>query len=236
MKRITKTTEHTWQCPYCGFLNDLQNTTCEKCGSIRKGDEVVQEITTSYTNYEETTTTTEGNQPSNYVIVNYTRITLIGIVAALLIIGALTFFFSNRDTPVNYNNENYTVVSKEWEYTVNIGEFVEEKDLTSFNKPPVGAENIRTRQVQQSNGWYKTEYMYDYADWKVVKTETISGSKDIPTYKEYNVAEGEKIMSSTTARFSVTCMTPSGRQVFTVLESKWKTFTVDKTYPASEFK
>lgn len=151
MKRITKTTEHTWQCPYCGFLNDLQNTTCEKCGSIRKGDEVVQEITTSYTNYEETTTTTEGNQPSNYVIVNYTRITLIGIVAALLIIGALTFFFSNRDTPVNYNNENYTVVSKEWEYTVNIGEFVEEKDLTSFNKPPVGAKNL-----------YKKRWSYEF--------------------------------------------------------------------------
>ena len=105
MKRITKTTEHTWKCPYCGFLNDLQNTTCEKCGSIRKGDEVVQEITT---NYEETTTTTEGNQPSNYVI-NYTRITIIGIAAALLIIAAIVFFFSNRATPVNYNNENYKI-------------------------------------------------------------------------------------------------------------------------------
>ena len=214
MKRIIKTTEQKWKCQYCGYLNVLKNTTCEKCSSIRKGDEVVQEITT---NYEETTTTTEGDKPSNYIIaVDYTRITIIVIAAALLIIGALAFFFSSKAIPVNDNNENYTVVNKEWQYTVSIGEFVEEKDLTSFNKPPFGAKNIRTRQVQQSNGWYKTEYVYDFDDWKVVKTETISGSKDIPTYKEYNVAEGEKIMSRTTARFSVTCMTPSGRQVFTV--------------------
>ena len=233
MKKIIKTTEHTWQCPYCGFLNDLQDTTCKKCGSIRKGNEVEQEITT---NYEETTTTTEGDQPSNYIItINYTRYVFLGIIGTLLVIAALVFFFSNKSTSVSFNNENYTVVSKEWEYTVNIGEFVEEKDLTSYNKPPIEAENIRTRQVQQPNGWYKTQYVYDYSDWKVVKTETISGSKDIPTYKEYTPADGEKVMSFTKARYSVTCMTPSGRQVFNVSEDKWKTFTVEKTYPASEF-
>ena len=71
----------------------------------------------------------------------------------------------------------------------------------------------------------------------MTKTETITGSKDIPTYKEYIPADDQKVMGYTTARFTVTVMTPTyGRQVFTVSEAKWKTFTVDKTYPASEFK
>ena len=235
MKRITRTTERTWQCPYCGFLNDLQNNTCEKCGAVRNGNEVEKEITTDFT---ETTTTTEVDQPSDYVITTHASIrTILLIVGALAVIAIIAIFLSNRSTPINFNDENYAVVSKEWEYTVNIGEFVEEKDITSYTAPPVGAENIRTRQVQQSNGWYKTEYIYDYADWKVTKTETITGSKDIPTYKEYIPADDQKVMGYTTARFTVTVMTPTyGRQVFTVSEAKWKTFTVDKTYPASEFK
>ena len=149
MKRITRTTERTWQCPYCGFLNDLQNTTCEKCGVVRNGNEVEKEITTDFT---ETTTTTEVDQPSDYVITTHASIrTILLIVGALAVIAIIAIFLSNRSTPINFNDENYAVVSKEWEYTVNIGEFVEEKDITSYTAPPVGAENIRTRQVQQSN-------------------------------------------------------------------------------------
>lgn len=234
MKKIIKTTEQNWKCPYCGFLNNLHDYTCQKCGAVRKGDEVVKEITT---NYRETTTTMDGDQPSNRSItVNSSRQLFLLFTGALLVIVALVFFFTNKSNPISYNNENYTVVAKEWEYTVNIGNFVEEKDLTSYDKPPVGAKNIRAHQVRQPNGWYKTEYIYDYAEWKVVKTETISGGEDIPTYKEYTPAEGEKVMSTSVARYLVTCITPSGKQVFSVSEDKWKSFTIEKTYPSSEFK
>ena len=44
MKKITKTTERNWQCPYCNFLNDLSSNTCKNCGAVRNGNEVEKEI------------------------------------------------------------------------------------------------------------------------------------------------------------------------------------------------
>ena len=235
MKKITKTTERNWQCPYCGFLNDLANNTCEKCGAVRNGDEVEKEITT---NFEETTTT-ETAEVSDVIISTRNGFkAIIGIIVAILVVFAITLIVNHVGSPNSRSGsdgEQYTILSRDWEYTINIGEFVEETGITSFTQPPKGATNVTTRQVQQQNGWYKTEYTYDYADWKVVRTETITGSGDLPTYKEYTPKEGEKIMSTLKTRYTVTVMTASGKKVISLPEEKWVSLIVGNTYPSSEF-
>jgi len=236
MKKIIKTTERNWKCPYCGFLNDLSTNTCEKCGAVRNGDEVEKEITT---NFEETTTT-ETPEVSDIVITTHNGLkTILGIIVGLFAVLALVLIVNRVVTPsgsISHNGtEKYTVISKDWEYTLSIGEYVEETRITSYNKPPKGATNIETRQVQQSNGWYKTEYTYDYADWKVVRTETITGSDDIPTFKEYTPAEGENVMATSKVRYTVTVMTASGKKILNVSKDKWITFVIDNEYSSDEF-
>lgn len=239
MKKIIKTTERNWQCPYCGFLNDLSKNTCEKCSAIRNGNEVEKEITT---NFEETTTI-ETHEGSDIVISTRNSLKVIlSLSCAFAIIIVLCLiankFTSTNSSPQNNNlsYENYTVISKDWEYTISIGEFVNVTDIKSTTAPPKGATNIKTHQVQQENGWYKTEYTYDFADWKVTRTETITGSDSIPTFKEYTaLTEDEKIISTSVPRYTVTVNTSSGKQVIRVSESKWITFVKEKTYPASEF-
>ena len=238
MKKIIRTTERNWQCPYCGFLNDLSENTCEKCGAIRNGDEVEKEITT---NFEETTTTETGEVPDVVISTHKNVQALLAIIVGLIAVFAAVFIIHAIVTPDSNNGgssknaEQYTVLSKEWEYTISIGEMVEETRITSYTEPPKGATNIETRQVQQSNGWYKTEYTYDYADWKTVRTETITGSGEVPNFKEYTLAEGEKLMNTPKVRYTVTVMTASGKKTISVSESKWISIVIGNTYSSSEF-
>ncbi len=233
MKKIVKTTERNWQCPYCGFLNDLSDNSCKNCGAVRNGDEVEKEVTT---NFEETTTT-ETAEVSDIVISAHKTIpTLLKIIIALLAVLTAAYFIIGgvSITREDANIEQYTVVSKTWEYTISIGEYAEVKGITSYIKPPADATNIETKQVMQSNGWYKTEYTYDYFDWKVVRTETITGEDDVPTFKEYSVSEGEKIMETSEVRYMVTVNTSSGKKNISVSKAKWITLIPGKVYSSNE--
>ena len=234
MKRIIKTTERNWQCPYCGFLNDLSENSCKKCGAVRNGDEVEKEVTT---NFEETTTT-ETVEASDIVISTHKSLRTLLISAIVLVIVLAVVYFAmvniNSGDPTT-NIEQYTVVSKTWEYTISIGEYVEVTGITSYVKPPVGATNIETKQVMQSNGWYKTEYTYDYFEWRVVRTETITGENDVPTFKEYTVSDSEKIMETSDVRYMVTVNTSSGKKNLSVSKEKWITLVPGKVYSSKEF-
>lgn len=232
MKKIIKTTERNWQCPYCGFLNDLSENTCEKCGAVRNGDEVEKEITT---NFEETTTTVESAEDSEPILTTRSapKIILAIVLALAIVFGAamIANIFSKSHTT---DTDHFTVISKQWEYTVSIGEYVEDR-VTSYTQPPVGATNITTRQVQQQNGWYKTEYTYDYQDWKIVRTERITGESSIPTFTEYTPQEGEKIMNTSKAQYTVTVQTYNGMKTISVSQDKWTTIIVGNTYSEGDF-
>ena len=225
MKKIKKTTERNWQCPYCGYLNDLSENTCKQCGAIRNGDEVEKEITT----FEETTI--ESTEDSEPIIKTHISIKVI-LVIALIGVAVIAMIFAKPHTT---DKEQLTVISKQWEYTVSIGEFVEEKGITSYTQPPYDATNVTTRQVQQENGWYKTEYTYDYQNWKVVRMELITGEKDIPTFNEYTPQEGEKVMDTSDANYMVTVQSYSGKKTITVSKDKWIAIVVGNTYSESDF-
>jgi hypothetical protein len=231
MKKITETTERKWQCPYCGFLNDLSVNTCKKCGAIRNGDEVEKEITT---NFEETTI--ESSEDSNPIIINRSSSKGILSIVLLLVLVFGTFLIVNKYHKSNATDKDqFTVISKQWEYIVSIGEFIEEKGITSYTHPPNGATNITTRQVQQENGWYKTEYTYDYQDWKVVRTERIEGEKDIPTFTEYTPKDGEKIMDISDANYTITVQSYTGKKTISISKNKWINIVVGNTYSESDF-
>lgn len=231
MKKITKTTERQWQCPYCGFLNDLSENTCEKCEAIRNGDEVEKEITT---NFEETTI--ESSEDSKTIIINHNSTKYISIIALVLALLFGAFLIANKYYKPNVTDEDhFTVISKKWEYTISIGEFIEEKGITSYTEPPHEATNITTRQVQQENGWYKTEYTYDYKEWKVVRTERITGKSGIPTFTEYTPKDGEKIMNTSDAIYTITVQTYNGKKNISISEDKWKNIVVGNTYSESDF-
>ena len=234
MKKITKTTKRNWQCPYCGFLNHLSDNSCKNCGAVRNGDEVEKEVTT---NFEETTTT-ETAEVSDVVISTHKALpTLLVIAAIFIVVLAAAYFAFGGINPGDTKTtiEQYTVVSKTWEYTISIGEYGEVKGITSYIKPPADATNVITKQVMQSNGWYKTEYTYDYFDWKVVRTETITGENDVPTFKEYSVSEGEKIMDTSQVRYIVTVNTSSGKKNISISRNKWVSLAIGKAYSANEF-
>ncbi len=235
MKKIIKTTKRNWQCPYCGFLNDLTENTCKKCGAIRNGDEVEKEITTEF----EETSTTETSEASDIDTIDFSTAistAIIGyIVVAIVLISICIGAYRLTVSKEKEIDENYTIVNKEWEYTLSIGKYVTET-RKSATTPPQGATNVEAHQIQQENGWYRTEYTYDYAEWKVTRTETVTGSDAIPTFAEYTeLTEGEKVLSTSLPRYTVTVITPSGKQVIKVTESQWITFVTGKTYPASEF-
>ena len=232
MKKITKTTERNWQCPYCNFLNDLNCNTCKNCGAVRNGDEVEKEITT---NFEETTVT-ETHEVSGPVISNaHTVSVFVGIAIALIAIVALLFVGINSS---GNDTTKCTVISKSWEYTVSIGEYVMQTGLTSYTKPPADAENVTSKQVMQDNGWYKTEYTYDYPSWQVTRTETITGSENFVNSSGPNIVlnEDEKILETSEIHYSVTVRTYVGEEKLPVSEEKWKSLVVGNVYPLTELK
>ena len=232
MKKITKTTERNWQCPYCNFLNDLSSNTCKNCGAVRNGNEVEKEITT---NFEETTVT-ETHEVSEPVISTAHTISVVfGVVIALIAIAVLIFTSLNSSSN---DTTKCTVINKDWEYTVSIGEYVMQTGLTSYTKPPADAENVTSKQVMQDNGWYKTEYTYDYPSWQVTRTETVTGSENFVNYSEPNIAlnENEKILETSEFRFSVTVRTYVGEEKLPVSEEKWKSIVVGNVYPLTELK
>jgi len=231
MKKITKTTERNWQCPYCSFLNDLSSNTCKNCGAVRNGDEVEKEITT---NFEETTITETSEASKSVISTHHTVGIFIGI--ALLLIAILVLVFAAPSSN-NSDTTKCTILSKEWEYTVSIGEYVMQTGITSFTKPPADAENVTSKQVMQENGWYKTEYTYDYPSWQIVRTETITGTNNAPTFNEFTVSnENEKIMEISEVRYSVTVQTYVGTEKLSVSEDKWNSIIAGNVYPLTELK
>lgn len=233
MKKITKTTERNWQCPYCNFLNDLSSNTCKNCGAVRNGDEVEKEITT---NFEETTVTETHEVSEPVISTHHTIGILAGIIIVLIAIVFWVFTVAPSSTK-DSDTTKCTVLSKNWEYTVSIGEYVMQTGITSYTKPPVDATNVTTKQVMQDNGWYKTEYTYDYPSWQIVRTETISGADNTPTFKEYTVSsEDEKIMKTSDVRYSVTVQTYVGTEKLSVTEDKWNSIVVGNVYSLTELK
>lgn len=233
MKKIIKTTERNWQCPYCNFLNDLSDNTCKKCGAIRNGDEVEKEITT---NFEETTITETAEVSEPVISVRHTFGIVLSIVLVLIGVAVLAFTHSHSNN-TNNDTTKCTVISKEWEYTVSIGEYVLQTGITSYTKPPVDATNVTSKQVMQENGWYKTEYTYDYSSWQIVKTEKITGTASAPTFKEYTVSsENEKIMELSEVRYSVTVQTYVGIEKLSITEDKWNSIVIGNVYPLAELK
>ena len=236
MRKITRTHKTTQKrkCSFCGALNDLDTTTCNKCGASRTGDEPETDVTT---NFEETTTSTETSmEDSNFVISTQNSLrTIIGLAAAILIVVilipvALHFTSSDKNTP-KQEPTFYTAVSKQWEYKVSIGEYVNETGLKSDIEPPSEATNVEAHQVMQPNGWYKTEYTYDLAGWRTVRTETIKGEDELPTLKEYTPKDGEKIMATSTPQYSVTFKTPSGgEKTVNMSESEWNNIIIGHEY------
>lgn len=232
MKKIVKTTERNWQCPYCSFLNDLSENVCKKCGAVRNGDEVEKEITT---NFEETTVT-ETHEASGPVISTHHTISIIlGVVLLLVAIVALVIAIPSSDT--GSDTTKCTVISKDWEYTVSIGEYVMQTGITSYTKPPVDATNVTSKQVMQENGWYKTEYTYDYPAWQITRTETITGTGNAPIFNEYTISkESEKVMETSDVHYYVTVQTYLGTEKLPVSENMWTSIVVGNVYPVKELK
>ncbi len=226
MKRIVKTTENYWQCPYCGYLNDLSEKACKQCGATRSGDEVEKKITTDLKE-----TTIESTEDSKPIIENHVSTKII-LAIVLLAVALIAGIFAKSHTT---DKDQFIVLSKQWEYTISIGKFVEEKGITSYTQPPHGATNITTKQVQQDNGWYKTEYTYDYQDWKVVRTERVTGESDYPTFEEFTPNKDEKVMNTSEVTYMVTIQSINGVKTISVSQDRWISIVVGNTYSESDF-
>ncbi len=238
MKKIFKKTELSWKCSYCGYLNDLSTNTCEKCGSVRSGEEEEKEITTDF----ERTTTTEIHDNDSHDVIITTRGGLgvciaLGIVIVLIFIVAPFLYGITHPKTENSMVDTCKVLSKEWSYYVTVFEPTTSRK-SSYTMPPAGATNIETRQVMQENGWYKTEYTYDYEDWELVQAKTITGSKEPPTFKEYTKEKLNQEIKISDVNYSITVFDNEEHLTMSmdVSQDKWMSIVIGQTYSYDDLK
>ena len=237
MKKIFKKTELSWKCSYCGYLNDLSTNTCEKCGSVRSGEEEEKEITTDF---ERTTTEIQDNDSQNIIIStrgsHVVYLALCIVILLFFVVAPILYGIIHTKTE-NSMADTCKVLSKEWSYFVTVFEPTTSR-VSSYIKPPADATNVETKQVMQENGWYKTEYTYDYEDWELVHSKTITGTIDPPTFKEYVKEKSNQEVKISDVNYSITVLDNEEHLTMNmdVSQDKWMSIAIGQTYSYDDLK
>ena len=153
MKKIFKKTKLSWKCSYCGYLNDLSTNTCEKCGSVRSGEEEEKEITTKL---ERTTTEIQDDESQDIIIsTRGSRAVCIalGIVIVLVFIVAPIIYGINHKKAEN-NSNSYHKVSYNYSNKKNDDYFSSYHTNYNKNDSTQNSYNINNRNDSTQNVSY----------------------------------------------------------------------------------
>ncbi len=229
-KDIIRKSEKKWKCAYCGFLNDLSQKSCGGCGAVRTGSEETTNILTDYEEVEKISyddinddlNEPDKNLPNGWELLGY----IVLIVATIQI--AVCIY--------NISTSSKKVLSKQWSYTATIADNVTQKNIVSYSKPPEGATNITIQQVMQENGWYRTQYTYDFTKKEIVRFVTVNGSENLPTFKEVTLYGTEILDSCSEVQFTITVEDNKGPVKITTKKDIWVNIQVNESYTLDKIK